>query len=1673
MKKRLFSLLLAVAMLASLFVMPVSATETTAEETVTDATETTGTAQVGYCQHCKKVIPEEQWLPWDPTNLGPRTGHYYLDRDINDQAKQITINLDDDLARNVICLDLRGRSYNTEKFRPFLIYGIFSIMDSVGGGEITTTGQTTNANGAFCQMGKKTGCIDGSGELNLYSGTIRRVNTDTEIVAYGGLIYASAGATVNLYGGKLVGGDVHARLNSSGNPVSPLGGTIYATGAYINIYGGTVTGGVANDTTLTLSDGTSKNYEGNGGNIYAEKSSVVTIAGGVVENGYSDTYGGNMTIKSSDLIITGGEIRGGYSEGASGNINMSSADCTFKMSGGVLKNGVCTTRGGNLFVNNTGIDIEITGGEIYGDLSIGLFKSLKLSGAPKIYMGLSNGLRLQSANATKMDISGLTEGAEIYLDGVDQTFTGVLENAETYASYFKDAIRADITVTENGELAVAQGTTGFCPHCWESGEQAVWTEWHNKNSTSTSLLAETGSAHYYLTATVTRKGIIGIGTSTVKDNDIVFDAAGKTWTTTDKKLFNLYGQLSLMDSVGGGKFTSTGHTEANGGVIMGTGTGIFNMYSGTLSRTVKSGESMKNVLVGGILYAPSGSSTNVYGGTIRDGISASVSAKKNVSKGGNISAEGSFTMTAGALIGGKAYTNSYILQDTANPILNSSGNATTYTGTGGNLYVSGEATITGGHLVDGNAGYGGNLYASSGAKLTLSGAVLRGGVADETAGTVNPDHNLYMNGGNLYIAGSSSKRQVLAVENMILRGGKAREYGGNLYATVTDLTLRNSIITDGVAGLQSGDDGRGGNLYLTGSVIGDMYDTTVGNGYAIGHGGNMYAPGGIQFYMYSGLFTSGEAKSYGGNMYCNGMHLHGGIVTNGVSGLNGGNIFVYEGENNFLNIEATADGPAPIVSNGKSSSLGGNIYIGKNTTGTITGAIIENGTGDTGSKSSFNADNVYANVGTTLTITDSLIRGIEADGTSGNGVYAGGELILKGNTAITNEEKASCIYIASAGKLTVDETFTGETSVAFEDAHFADPEEPQGGTAAEQNTATGVFTGKLLLEGYSGRDYGLPAIFAEANDSKLYIASTAVVDPALDTVVWYRDNDAAAAALTDSSYLKLYKAENTLNLNGDLVVDLNGNNLTLSGEGTVSGFDSKNDTYETYGTMTVAEGAQITAAPMHTAPNGNRYITVSDETGTSFHRLGLAITGVSLRPSAQGIYYKAVWECDDVLKEKIDTFGVAVSTVDMPQADFAADADTLYTTMGAESFQSGEAVTSAMIENIIKSGEDNQTRGTMPVYAAPYAVIDGMTVIGDDNNPTMGGVIYSMKTVLQSINRIWPKLSETQQQGIRDLYALDADVFDTWDLYNITADINGTASVRPLKILTLGHSLAVDSGHMLNMIADAEGYDQPMEIATLYYSGCPLYKHVNYIKNNSAVYDLYVSSTTTPEKPPVITKGVTMEYGVEYADWDIIIMQGGVFEIAYDDKYQDGNIQFIQNYVDSIKTNPDAIYAWHMPWACPTDNELRDKYPYSPNSYYTSYEAFNDDRSTMYQAITGAVGRNIVTDDSFIYLIPSGTAIENALSSYLVEKDLHRDYVHVSDLGRVISSYTWYCTLAGIDHLDEIQLDAIPKAFLKSTSDKTQDRVLTDAEKAIILESVNNALANPLQMTQSQYTVAP
>ena len=117
-----------------------------------------------------------------------------------------------------------------------------------------------------------------------------------------------------------------------------------------------------------------------------------------------------------------------------------------------------------------------------------------------------------------------------------------------------------------------------------------------------------------------------------------------------------------------------------------------------------------------------------------------------------------------------------------------------------------------------------------------------------------------------------------------------------------------------------------------------------------------------------------------------------------------------------------------------------------------------------------------------------------------------------------------------------------------------------------------------------------------------------------------------------------------------------------------------------------------------------------------------------------------------------------------------------------------------------------------------------------------------------------------------------------------------------LKILTLGHSLAVDCGHMLALIAATEGYEH-MKVATLYYSGCPLYKHVEFLTKDEPAYNLYLSSTDKPNIAPETTDGVTMKYALNYEYWDIIVMMGGVFEVARSVTYTNGDIQTIQNYV--------------------------------------------------------------------------------------------------------------------------------------------------------------------------------
>ena len=81
-----------------------------------------------------------------------------------------------------------------------------------------------------------------------------------------------------------------------------------------------------------------------------------------------------------------------------------------------------------------------------------------------------------------------------------------------------------------------------------------------------------------------------------------------------------------------------------------------------------------------------------------------------------------------------------------------------------------------------------------------------------------------------------------------------------------------------------------------------------------------------------------------------------------------------------------------------------------------------------------------------------------------------------------------------------------------------------------------------------------------------------------------------------------------------------------------------------------------------------------------------------------------------------------------------------------------------------------------------------------------------------------------------------------------------------------------------------------------------------------------------------------------------------------------------------------------------------------------------------------------------------GTAIQNARSSY-VGDTLTRDGYHLSPLGRYMTGYMWFSILTGED-LTELDLTAVDGKL-----------TLTDRDKAMVIECVNNALTNPTEVT--------
>lgn len=257
-----------------------------------------------------------------------------------------------------------------------------------------------------------------------------------------------------------------------------------------------------------------------------------------------------------------------------------------------------------------------------------------------------------------------------------------------------------------------------------------------------------------------------------------------------------------------------------------------------------------------------------------------------------------------------------------------------------------------------------------------------------------------------------------------------------------------------------------------------------------------------------------------------------------------------------------------------------------------------------------------------------------------------------------------------------------------------------------------------------------------------------------------------------------------------------------------------------------------------------------------------------------------------------------------------------------------------------------------------------------------------------------------------------------------------------LNLLTIGNSFSDDAMDYVWPIARALGF-QSVHLGNLYIGGCPLSLHVENAREDKDAYEYRVNTAGMWETTP----HYRMRAAVESEHWDVISLQQASGYSGLAGTYADAD--YLIRYVQAL--SPSAAIAWHMTWA------------YAQNSTHPHFAHYGNSQLRMYQSILEAVQKNIAADSRIAKIIPCGTAIQNARTSYLGDT-LTRDGFHLRiPLGRYIAGLTMVRTLCG---LSLENLAYAPEG-------------VTAGEKAVAIEAAEQACCSPWAVTRSRYTEAP
>lgn len=292
----------------------------------------------------------------------------------------------------------------------------------------------------------------------------------------------------------------------------------------------------------------------------------------------------------------------------------------------------------------------------------------------------------------------------------------------------------------------------------------------------------------------------------------------------------------------------------------------------------------------------------------------------------------------------------------------------------------------------------------------------------------------------------------------------------------------------------------------------------------------------------------------------------------------------------------------------------------------------------------------------------------------------------------------------------------------------------------------------------------------------------------------------------------------------------------------------------------------------------------------------------------------------------------------------------------------------------------------------------------------IGNIHFGENVHAYALNNTAARDSYAQYSGnIMSRVSKDASVTVDGVTYTGMNHWSSEAPIGGTKILAIGNSFCYRLVQELYGIAEADG--QEIFMTDLYYSGCTVNQHWNWLQKETPNYQYWITNSFGRWMQTDIT---TINAAIDYQDWDVITLQQSFKpKDCVTVETSMATVENADKIYDYLKAeHPDARFFWQQSWAYQIgymhpNNEDDDPSNDVANGNILTREDQKHFHDVIFEVSTAVAERNGVT------MIPSGTAWEIARQDPDVVDPAHTDMCHdgFATGGQYMNACVWYETI--------------------------------------------------------------